>query len=664
MTTNLARLLLRVLLTSLTLSCCTAVIFADDYARLPHGPGFRNVRDCGAKGDGVHDDTQAFIRALEEGRGHQGHKAPANVYVPPGTYLVSDTLIVWRATLLAGDTDNPPTLVLKDGSAGFGDPARPKPVLVTAGGYNVDSAIRDWKTRTDQLGGSTNNTFFITVRHLKIKLGDGNPGAWGIYWLVAQQTSLRHVTIDAGAAQGCLKSIEWGGGGVISHLRLIGGEYGWYVDQTSQWVMRSARLEQQRKHSLWLNHVWNFSLLGLELKDTAPITTIGGAVTLLDSSLENITGGIAIRCAGTSLALQSIDSRGNQEIVESSLPAKPQAETAVGFWTNGSVMVNGREVPERRNDLAGVLPKLSHRLASPDYPAMTAATRSVTEFGAKGDGRTDDTSALQKAADVCDELFFPEGTYLVSDTLRLRPHNRVFGEMWSQLVLKAGSSGFGDPASRKPLIAVPDSPEATTTICHLQLRMDTPGGIYCDWRAGERSMLIDTTFANDNRSQTLNWRISGCGGGFFENGWHPGASGDGLEITSSGQKWLYAVAQEHYPGTALVLRGAKHLVALGLQFEVSGHYVTIDQCEDICLYQTIAGNWQRQVPSLIHVTGGKNILLVNSAVCLADGVVTQESAGWNAGARSNDRSFVRQTVWSAGDSVRTLDEFQGKLPLK
>ena len=201
--------LFQVLLRTFVLSCCTAVAFADDYARLPHGRGFRNVRDYGAQGDGIHDDTQAFIRALEGGRGHQGHKTPANVYVPPGTYLISDTLIVWRATLLAGDSDNPPTLVLKDGAAGFGDSANPKPVLVTAGGYNVDPSSRDWKSRTDQTGGSTNNTFFITVRHLKIKIGDQNPGAWGIYWLVAQQTALRHVTIDAGTAHGCLKSIWW-----------------------------------------------------------------------------------------------------------------------------------------------------------------------------------------------------------------------------------------------------------------------------------------------------------------------------------------------------------------------------------------------------------------------------------------------------------------------
>jgi glucan 1,3-beta-glucosidase len=214
------------------------------YGRLPHGDGFRNVRDSGAVGDGVADDTQAFIRALELGRGGKGdrEKKAANVYVPSGTYLISDTLIVYRLTMLAGDVDNPPTIVLKEKSPGFGDPDKPRPMLVTYCAYDTDPLDRQWVLRNDQVGGSTNNTFFITIRNINLKIGAGNPGAWGIFWLVAQQTALRNMTIDAGDGQGCIKSFWWGGGGIISHLKLVGGDYGWHVQETSQWAARLCRL--------------------------------------------------------------------------------------------------------------------------------------------------------------------------------------------------------------------------------------------------------------------------------------------------------------------------------------------------------------------------------------------------------------------------------------
>src|SRR6516164_2938036 len=55
----------------------------------------RNVKDFGAKGDGAADDTEAFIEALQSGRSlPNGAKRPVSVYVPPGRYLLSSTLIV------------------------------------------------------------------------------------------------------------------------------------------------------------------------------------------------------------------------------------------------------------------------------------------------------------------------------------------------------------------------------------------------------------------------------------------------------------------------------------------------------------------------------------------------------------------------------------------
>lgn len=44
------------------------------------------------------------------------------------------------------------------------------------------------------------------------------------------------------------------------------------------------------------------------------------------------------------------------------------------------------------------------------------APANVRNYGAKGDGKTDDTKALQAAIDAQSFVFLPYGTYLVSDT--------------------------------------------------------------------------------------------------------------------------------------------------------------------------------------------------------------------------------------------------------
>lgn len=69
----------------------------------------------------------------------------------------------------------------------------------------------------------------------------------------------------------------------------------------------------------------------------------------------------------------------------------------------------------------------------------------VTNFGAKGDGRADDTSALQQAIDYCGRnhraLYIPSGHYLVSKTLTVGfyPGLQLHGEGWenSEIISKA-----------------------------------------------------------------------------------------------------------------------------------------------------------------------------------------------------------------------------------
>jgi len=77
---------------------------------------FRNVKDYGAKGDGLTDDTAAIQLAISSGNqlstretGHFGSTGqPAVVYFPSGTYLVHATIRSAIGTVLIGNpTDRP-----------------------------------------------------------------------------------------------------------------------------------------------------------------------------------------------------------------------------------------------------------------------------------------------------------------------------------------------------------------------------------------------------------------------------------------------------------------------------------------------------------------------------------------------------------------------------
>lgn len=64
----------------------------------------------------------------------------------------------------------------------------------------------------------------------------------------------------------------------------------------------------------------------------------------------------------------------------------------------------------------------------------------VRGWGAKGDGVTDDTAAIQKAIDSGKSLLIPEGRYLVKQTLGLKPNQTVTGIGDNSIVLASIAS--------------------------------------------------------------------------------------------------------------------------------------------------------------------------------------------------------------------------------
>jgi hypothetical protein len=87
---------------TMTIVSAVTVCPGADPATRPADPAWRNVRDFGATGDGVADDTAAFQTALDDTA-----KSGGRVFVPGGRYLITGRLNVPESVTLGGTFEAP-----------------------------------------------------------------------------------------------------------------------------------------------------------------------------------------------------------------------------------------------------------------------------------------------------------------------------------------------------------------------------------------------------------------------------------------------------------------------------------------------------------------------------------------------------------------------------
>jgi Pectate lyase superfamily protein/SMP-30/Gluconolactonase/LRE-like region len=104
-----------------------------DILDLPPMETWINIRDLGAVGDGMADDTDAFKKAIAE------HRA---IYVPSGQYRVTDTITLRPDTILIGLHPSVTRILLADSTPAFQGVGSPRPLLETPkGGTNIVTGI-------------------------------------------------------------------------------------------------------------------------------------------------------------------------------------------------------------------------------------------------------------------------------------------------------------------------------------------------------------------------------------------------------------------------------------------------------------------------------------------------------------------------------------------
>lgn len=148
---------------------------------------FRNVKDFGAKGDGVTDDTAAINAAISSGnRCAPGSCAsttttPATVYFPSGVYMINSSIVDYYYTNLIGNPSCPPTIKafpLWQGGLG----------LIEANPYQPGGS----------LGYGATNVFWRHIRNFVIDMTliPQTSAVNGIHWPTAQATSIQNVVFE------------------------------------------------------------------------------------------------------------------------------------------------------------------------------------------------------------------------------------------------------------------------------------------------------------------------------------------------------------------------------------------------------------------------------------------------------------------------------------
>ncbi|KAF2640499.1 pectin lyase-like protein [Massarina eburnea CBS 473.64] len=452
---------------------------------------FRNVKDFGAKGDGVTDDTVAINRAMSEGgrcgpgKCNSTTTTPAVVYFPGGTYMLSSSIVNYYYTQIIGNPNCLPTLKAKANfKVGANDPMG----LIDGSQYQPGGGR----------GYIPQNVFFRQVRNLVIDTTSvpANESVRGIHWPTSQTTSIQNVVFKLSAANNTQHEglyLEEGSGGFMTDLVFHGGSKAMNVGN-QQFTTRNLTFHNC-KTAIHQNWSWGWTYKSVSINNcqvginmTAPYamptnatTVAAGSVTLLDSSIRDTDIGILTArtpysqpdSAG-SLYLENVGIQNVGTIIKAGdyfTLKDPSGNMTIGAWADGHWYDHSREKNETRGYISP-----SSRPATLLDPQGKYYERSKPHYGdvpvldvlsakdleVKGDGETDDTEALnaaiKSATDSKKILFIDAGYYKVTDTIFIPPGAKIVGEALASVIMSSGDR-FNDINNPRPVVQVGEKGE-------------------------------------------------------------------------------------------------------------------------------------------------------------------------------------------------------------
>jgi hypothetical protein len=403
----------------------------------PEDSGAINVRSYGARGDGRTDDTASLLAAIAASGGDTGRAIWHDriVFLPAGTYLVSDTLLKRYANgnfasgmILVGESPGSTILRLVDRAPGFGDPAAPRAVVMTSSKRIDKSGGRDYAGR-----GEGNDAYENFVENLTVDVGSGNPGAIGIDYLANNIGAIRDVIVRAPAgsgATGIAMLRKWPGPALLQRVAVQGFDIGIDVGNT-EYSVTLSRIHLNGQRVAGLRNADNMV--------TAEDLNIEGAAGV---SLLNTTAKGMLMLAGGTIGLPKSDAAvlenrgtivfdGTRLPPSAALPARLSASGPADGWLEGPTWHS--EVP-------------AWSMQHPQAPHVNAGPRDKWAGVTGSDDNappSDSTAVLQAAFASAATVYLRHGTFWISAPLEIpATMHRLIGMNSTLRVLPQYRGGF------------------------------------------------------------------------------------------------------------------------------------------------------------------------------------------------------------------------------
>jgi hypothetical protein len=426
------------------------------------------------------------------------------VFIPEGTYAISKTIYIPAAVRLIGYGNKRPVIVLSKNSAGYQiadstDKGKAGYMIWFTGGI-VESGGR---ARDAGAG-----TFYSALSNVDLRIEKGNPAAVALRTHFAQHSFISHCDIWIGDGKAGLFDV----GNEMEDVRFYGGDYGIYTTKTSpgwQMMMTDTYFEGQRKAAI-MTQEGGLTIVRLQAKKVPVVIEIVSnyedKIFMEDCQFEDVSGPALIISNENNycnqISMRNIDCH-NVPVLMSYRRSNTQTLGAgslykVKNYTHGAHIENMSADPETKT-IADLQPlKAMPAMALKDIPSLPAMNTwvNIRELGAKGDGTSDDTKIFQDAIEKYPNIYLPQGWYVVSQTLTLKPTTCLIGlnPIATQIILLESTPAFSGFGSPKPLIEVPRG--AATIINGIGINTGAYNyrAVGCKWMAGKNSLMNDVKF--------------------------------------------------------------------------------------------------------------------------------------------------------------------------